>query len=85
MVNASGSCATAASARLSSFDTLSQVAPSVESTCSQCPLHAAIIACKRSRGVEGVGALTGGELNVGDVSLDAAVFLDLRAELVKLA
>ncbi|MFQ6977814.1 MAG: hypothetical protein ACLRSD_13210 [Oscillibacter sp.] len=36
-------------------------------------------------GVERVGALTGGELNVGDVSLDAAVFLDLRAELVKLA
>ena len=36
-------------------------------------------------GVERVGALTGGELNVGDVRLDAAVFLDLRAELVKLA
>lgn len=36
-------------------------------------------------GVERVGALTGGELNVGDVRLDAAIFLDLRAELVKLA
>ena len=35
--------------------------------------------------IERVGALTGGELNVGDVRLDTAIFLDLRAELVKLA